>query len=93
MLYGLIGLNLTNYNDIVESALANNNLQFIPMTRIGLNQNLAENTKILLSYQNQYQKDYLTAELIYKQNDLLNKLTIINNNDITKVKLSFEFLF
>lgn len=91
--YGLIGINLTNYDDINESPLANNNLQFSPTGRVGLNQNLAKNLKGRLSYQNKFQKDYITAELIYKQNDFLNKLTILNNNNTTTVKLSVEYLF
>ncbi|HCY37126.1 MAG: hypothetical protein DKM50_09805 [Candidatus Margulisiibacteriota bacterium] len=90
LLYSLVGLNYTNFDDISEINL--DSLKLLPTIQIGLNHNLTDNLKIIVSYENKFQKDYITTGFIYKYNNLLNKLILINNKDHSTVKLSFEYL-
>ena len=91
LIYSLIGLNYTSFDDITDVLLVD--LNFIPAIKIGLNQNLTENLKFFVSYENRFKKDYIKAELLYKHDNLLNKLMLINEGSSSILKLSFEFLF
>ncbi len=91
LVFSLVGLNYTNFNDI--SLIYLDNINLMPAVQIGLNYHLFDNIKVYLSYQNKFQKDYLSTEVILKYNNLLNKLALISTEDRSTLKLSFEYLF
>jgi hypothetical protein len=91
LFYGLVGLNCTNFNDISNKELGG--VKLLPAIQVGLTSNLVKDFRFLFSYENKFEKDYLIAGIIYKKDDLLNKLLLIGNRDNKELELSVEYLY
>jgi hypothetical protein len=91
LFFGLAGFSFGNFDDIYERSLTANRL--LPSVDIGFNYILDKNIKTTLSYKYKYEQLYLSGSFLYKNGNLLNKVSIINSEAQTFTKFSAEYLF
>lgn len=91
LFYILLGGNYANYDDSREKDLEH--LYLTSGGKIGVKQNLGQNCYLILEYARKYKNDYQTAELTYKWQNILGKITCLNVATELSGKLSAEWLF